>query len=123
MPVMKTSNTIEFIEKSIKIHGHKYDYSSVKYIGVYNKIKIICKKHGEFLQLPHDHLLGKGCSICGRKRTVQSHKMNTDMFIKKAQKIHGKNIIIIKLYIKNLILNLLLCVKSMETFYKNPTII
>lgn len=85
MSVIKTSNTIEFIGKYIKIHGHKYDYSWLN-IGVYNKIKIICKKYGGFLQLPHDNLLGKGCSICGRERTVQSHKMNTDMFAKNSLK-------------------------------------
>ena len=27
-------------------------------------IKIICKKHGEFLQTPKDHLNGNGCSKC-----------------------------------------------------------
>ena len=45
---MRTSNTSEFIEKSRKVHGDKYDYSQVEY--VHNKIKvcIICPIHGEF---------------------------------------------------------------------------
>lgn len=61
---MKTSNTKEFIEKAKKIHGDKYDYSKVEY--VHNKLKvcIVCPKHGEFWQRPHDHLRSNGCPKC-----------------------------------------------------------
>jgi len=54
----------EFIEKSKKIHGNKYDYSKVKYIDSRLKIIIICKKHGEFEQNTHSHLSGFGCPTC-----------------------------------------------------------
>lgn len=55
-----------FIEKSKAIHGDFYDYSKVA-IGKNNKQKviIICKKHGEFLQRPNDHISGYGCIKCG----------------------------------------------------------
>jgi uncharacterized C2H2 Zn-finger protein len=59
--------TENFIEKSIKIHGDKYDYSNVKYINNTTKICIICNKHGEFQQTPADHLAGCGCSKCNKK--------------------------------------------------------
>jgi len=57
--------TKEFIEKSIKIHGNKYDYSKVEY-GKNNHIKvtIICPTHGEFEQMPYSHLSGQGCPKC-----------------------------------------------------------
>ena len=55
----------EFIEKSKKIHGNKYEYSLVNYISSKNKIKIICPKHGIFEQTPNSHLNGHGCQICG----------------------------------------------------------
>src|ERR1035437_381577 len=44
--------TKEFILKAKEIHGDKYDYSKVEYIGSHNKVIIICPKHGEFLQAP-----------------------------------------------------------------------
>ena len=51
-----------FIEKCKKLHGDKYDYSKVNYINNYTKVCIICPKHGEFWQIPSDHLRGCGCS-------------------------------------------------------------
>lgn len=52
--------TTKFIEKSIKIHGNKYDYSLVDYIDNKTKIKIICSIHGCFEQTPGIHLRGSG---------------------------------------------------------------
>ena len=74
--------TEEFIEQAKKIHGDKYNYSKVKYINANKKIIIICKKHGEFLQKPNNHLNSKGCSKCGLK------SLTTEEFIEKANKIH-----------------------------------
>ena len=62
------SNTIDFIEKAIKIHRDKYDYSLVDYNLCTDKIKIICKKHGVFDQLPYQHLSGNGCPICNQSK-------------------------------------------------------
>lgn len=58
-----------FIEKSLKIHGNKYDYSKVEYLNTKSKVKIICKEHSEFLQTPNDHIQGNGCPECGRLKT------------------------------------------------------
>jgi hypothetical protein len=41
------SNTNSFIERSIKTHGNKYDYSKANYIKSNEKIMIICHYHGE----------------------------------------------------------------------------
>lgn len=58
-------NTDEFIEKSTKIHKKTYDYSLVNYKNNKTKIKIICKKHGLFLQRPCEHINQKqGCPKC-----------------------------------------------------------
>ena len=54
----------EFIEKARKVHGDKYDYSNVEYKDKDSKVCIICSKHGEFLQTPHNHLNGQGCPNC-----------------------------------------------------------
>ena len=53
-----------FIEESKKIHGNKYDYSKVKYISSQTKLCIICPIHGEFWQLPYNHIKGSGCPKC-----------------------------------------------------------
>jgi hypothetical protein len=54
----------EFIEKARKVHGDEYDYSKVKYVNSHTKIKIICEKHGVFLQTPDSHLNGQRCQYC-----------------------------------------------------------
>lgn len=65
----------KFIEKANKIHGEKYNYSKVVY-GKNNKEKviIICPKHGEFLQSPHDHLSGYGCPKCQLKSQTKLYE-------------------------------------------------
>ena len=61
----KRLTTEEFIEKAKKVHGDKYDYSKVNYKDTNSKITIICKKHGEFLQIPSCHLYdSNGCPKC-----------------------------------------------------------
>lgn len=63
--IVKKYTTEEFIEKAIKVHGIKYDYSKVSYEGANKKICLICKKHGEFYQEAYSHLRGCGCKECG----------------------------------------------------------
>ena len=75
-------DTKKFIEKATEKHGNKYDYSLANYTLSKDKIKIVCKKHGIFEQLPSKHLIGRGCPVCGG-----SNKKTT--FIRDAIKIHG----------------------------------
>jgi hypothetical protein len=60
-----TKSLEEVISDFKKIHSEKYDYSLVSYISNREKIRIVCKKHGEFLQTPVRHLYGDGCPSCG----------------------------------------------------------
>ena len=50
--------TLEFIINAKKIHMNNYDYSLVEYKNNITNIKIICKIHGEFNQIPSNHLRG-----------------------------------------------------------------
>ena len=62
-----TTNT--FIKKAKEIHNDKYDYSLVNYINTKTKVKIICKKHGIFEQIPDNHIHKKyGCPICNNSK-------------------------------------------------------
>jgi len=80
----KRSNRIDFINKSKEIHNNKYDYSLIEYKSVTSKIKIICKEHGIFEQVPNSHLSGAGCPKC-----CKSSKIDNLEFIKRARTKHG----------------------------------
>ena len=77
--------TLKFIEESILVHGDRYNYSETKYVSSREKLKIICKKHGLFIQGPRLHLEGKGCPTCKQskgERTISNYlKLNSIEFI------------------------------------------
>jgi len=84
-------STKKFIEKSIFLHGDRYDYNMVNYINFKTNVKIFCKTCGEYFeQLPHSHLEGYGCKICGYVSGADKNRMTTNEFIKKAREVHGK---------------------------------
>lgn len=60
--------TEEWIQKAKDVHKDKYDYSKVNYIDSKHKVMIICPKHGEFEQIPSNHLFGQGCPICKQSK-------------------------------------------------------
>ena len=41
----------EVLNRFKSVHGDKYEYSKVIYIGAHDKVTIICPIHGEFLQV------------------------------------------------------------------------
>jgi very-short-patch-repair endonuclease len=53
-----------FVNKSIEIHGNKFDYDFADYVKSEIKVNIICPKHGIFKQTPHAHMGGNGCPFC-----------------------------------------------------------
>jgi hypothetical protein len=67
-----SSNTVDFIGKSKKIHGDKYDYTKVDYVSAIKKVIITCKSHGDFRQTPNSHLGGCGCMGCKNEKTAFS---------------------------------------------------
>ena len=72
------SSKEEFITMAREVHGDKYDYSKVKYIGAHTKVCIICSEpeHGEFWQTPNSHTKGRGCpkcKLCHLERSVMNY--------------------------------------------------
>lgn len=61
-----------FVGKAKGIHGEKYDYSKVDYLGAKEKVCIVCPIHGEFWQTPNDHLNGRGCPLCNESHLEMS---------------------------------------------------
>ena len=75
--------TQDFVEKAKAKHGKRFDYSKTKYINYKTKVCIIChekdkygNEHGEFWQLPNNHLHGLGgCPKC-RKYKLEDEIRN-----------------------------------------------
>lgn len=78
-----------FIEKAKFVHGDNYDYSKVNYINSQTKVIIGCPLHGDFEQIPNDHLQGKGCYQCRNYELSLKFRSNVEEFIEKAMIIHN----------------------------------
>src|SRR5690606_31340831 len=75
---MARVKTIEqFIADAVAVHGNKYSYKKVEYVGNNTKVCIICPEHGEFWQRPKNHVIRKqGCPKCGRIKLEESRFLN-----------------------------------------------
>lgn len=67
----------DFIKRGVELHGDKYDYSKVIYLGSETHVDIICKIHGKFSQSPKCHLTGKGCRKCADEAQTGAYNMTT----------------------------------------------
>lgn len=76
--VAKRWSADRFIAEATKVHGPKYDYTKANYRNFKNKIIIICKQHGEFVQLPSHHIhFANGCPQCSFE--TRSSKQEDDI--------------------------------------------
>lgn len=69
--IKNSFSTKDFIKIAESVHGNKYDYSQVDYKNALTKVKIICKKHGEFLSTPANHThktSPTGCPFCNTSK-------------------------------------------------------
>ncbi len=70
----------KFIENARKVHGDRYDYSKVKYLGNKKPVEIICPIHGSFWQKPNGHVsIGVGCAFCSESKGEKA----VELFLKK----------------------------------------
>jgi len=84
----KHLSTKTFIKKSKLIHKNKYNYSNVNYKRWDTPVKIVCRKHGMFWQIPHGHLCGQGCPKCkGELNHIRCNK-GIKRFVFDAKIIH-----------------------------------
>lgn len=60
----QTIDQDEFIKQARKIHHGRYDYDKTVYTKKHDSVIITCRVHGDFTQLAHNHLAGKGCKKC-----------------------------------------------------------
>lgn len=80
------SNSVDFIKKSIDRFGEYYDYSKVYYKNNKTKVRLICPKHGEFMQKPDNHFNTKTpCKKCDSEKRLA----DVEILIKKLKEIHN----------------------------------
>jgi hypothetical protein len=84
----RTKSNEKFLEEIKKICSDKYDFSLVDYKGVYQKVTLICKEHGQFQITPNSISKCHSCPSCNTY-----NKMNSEQFIEKAKKIHNNKYI------------------------------
>jgi very-short-patch-repair endonuclease len=88
------SNVDDFIKNGKLKHEDEngdpiYGYKNINYINNRTPVLITCKKHGDFLQRPGNHLSGYGCINCRNENSGNSQRLTTEQFIEKSKKKHG----------------------------------
>jgi hypothetical protein len=77
--IQKRTATPDVIAKFKEIHGDKYNYNKVDYVGSKRKVIITCPMHGDFTQTPTDHISGNACQKCNSsKGEIKIRKYLTD---------------------------------------------
>lgn len=105
------TTTNVFIEKAVKIHRDRYDYSNSIYAGALLKISITCREHGDFSQVANMHLRGQGCPRCAKK--------TKDIF-KKFSEVHGDTYNYTKYVYKDMHTKSIVICKEHGEFKQNP---
>lgn len=118
---MNRLTTEQFIEKAKRIHGEKYIYSKVNYINSKTKVCIICPEHGEFWQTPHLHLLGQGCSKCGRITAHKKQIFSQEQVLKMFYDIHHDKYDYSKVVYKGMLHKILIVCPIHGDFYQTPS--
>lgn len=78
-----------YINKAIKKHGKKFDYSKIIYTGLRNKMIFTCPIHGTFEMTGYAHLSGVGCSLCSRDKQKSTTTLSNEKYIAGCKKTHG----------------------------------
>lgn len=103
MQGVKRKKTQErLISDFVRVHGYEYDYSEVVYTNAKEKVTILCRHHGTFVQTPDNHLQGQGCPSCGLDTPFKKTS-----YVSKCKKTKGRS----NIYI-------ILCHSNDERFFK-----
>lgn len=82
--------TEQFIDKAREVHGDRYDYSKTNYVNLRTPVVIICREHGEFEQIPRNHIYGKAnCFKCGKEAMGLSKRRPLPDILETFKRIHG----------------------------------
>lgn len=99
-------STLDFVNKSKKVHDNTYQYDNTIYEAYNKKVLICCKRHGIFEQIPSVHTSGKGCPKCG----IENHGGSYNLKNAEKNKLKFENI--------ESTLYIISCYNNEEIFYK-----
>jgi very-short-patch-repair endonuclease len=86
----KRLTTEEFIEKAKSAHPNdRYDYSQVDYQGNKVRVNVVCCRHGDFQQIPSDHMRGHGCHKCDIENRP---KKSNSLYLERLEKVSSGKI-------------------------------
>ena len=100
------------------IHGDRYDYSKVKYLGSGKKVAIICKECDQtFMQTPRVHKRGSGCPACNKNK-----KLTQEQVIEMFEIAHNGKYDYSKVVLENCKSKVeIICKQCNNTFWQRPS--
>jgi hypothetical protein len=112
----------EFLKRFKDVHGDRYDYSKAIIKGNWDKIDIVCLKHGVFRQTPAaHHRQRQGCPACGAERLGKWKLSNSLDFKNKAEKLHnGRYDYSLVSYEKSHLKVQIVCNQCCSSFWQSP---
>lgn len=113
--------TEEFINRAKEVHGDLYDYSETVYYNSNTKVKMKCKKHGLFEQLPFNHLNGHGCDKCAHEQNTIDRTLNQEEVINRFKQVHGDKYIYDNVKYKTFNIPVAIKCKIHGIFYQRPS--
>ncbi len=85
----KIQTTEGTVKKLIDARGDRYDYSKVVYTKSNEKVKIICRIHGEFEQNIWQHIHGANCQLCSKESGINKNKLPFSDMLARFEDAHG----------------------------------
>jgi len=82
---MNNTLPLHILIDRLKNIDDRYDYSLIDYKHMHKKVKVVCKKHGEFEQTPINLLNGFLCKECKKEERNNKRKI---IVLKKCSDIH-----------------------------------
>lgn len=120
--------TEKFKNDSTKEHNGYYIYipDITIFVDYKTKVSIKCPVHGIFEQYPRYHLNGKGCKLCGNKKTGDAKRDTLEKLIIKVNKKYEERGLVnwhdysLAVYKDNLTDITIICTKHNRTFTQTP---
>ena len=79
----------EFILAAQEVHGDSFDYSEMEYSLSTIPTKVTCRKHGEVIITPNNHLAGAGCAKCWEERKSTALTKTLEVYLSEVKGVHG----------------------------------
>ena len=81
---------VDWVERFRSVHGGRYNYDDVVFVGYKTPVKIVCPEHGVFTQTPDNHYRNaQGCPKCKGARIRASKQLPVAEFVRRATEVHG----------------------------------